>query len=379
MLGLYIHFPFCVQKCNYCDFLSGPISSRDVVQDYLQALEKELTIYHDFLKRDGNLKLETIYLGGGTPSLLETHELVRVLEKCRDLFNWSPQMEVTLEANPGTVDIKKLVQLKKAGLNRLSFGVQSFDQNLLASMGRIHSPKTAKESIMAAKEAGFKNISLDLMYGLPEQSLGQWEETLVQTIELDVQHISVYGLKVEEGTVWGEWESEGRLSLPEEDVVLTMRKYANKILRQAGFVRYEISNYARPGYESRHNLGYWTGKPYLGLGLGASSDYWNRRFVNTSNMEHYIFLLKRGQLPVTEEEILSFRQRMGETIFLGLRLSTGLDLEQFKNRYGVDIEVIYGAEIEKLKKMGLLKINQGHLQLTTKAVSIANYVFTFFV
>ncbi|MGI6332313.1 MAG: radical SAM family heme chaperone HemW [Zhaonellaceae bacterium] len=379
MLGLYIHFPFCVQKCNYCDFLSGPISSRDVVQDYLQALEKELTIYHDFLKRDGNLKLETIYLGGGTPSLLETHELVRVLEKCRDLFNWSPQMEVTLEANPGTVDIKKLVQLKKAGLNRLSFGVQSFDQNLLASMGRIHSPKMAKESIMAAKEAGFKNISLDLMYGLPEQSLGQWEETLVQTIELDVQHISVYGLKVEEGTVWGEWESEGRLSLPEEDVVLTMRKYANKILRQAGFVRYEISNYARPGYESRHNLGYWTGKPYLGLGLGASSDYWNRRFVNTSNMEHYIFLLKRGQLPVTEEEILSFRQRMGETIFLGLRLSTGLDLEQFKNRYGVDIEVIYGAEIEKLKKMGLLKINQGHLQLTTKAVSIANYVFTFFV
>lgn len=379
MLGLYIHFPFCVQKCNYCDFLSGPISSRDVVQDYLQALEKELTIYHDFLKRDGNLKLETIYLGGGTPSLLETHELVRVLEKCRDLFNWSPQMEVTLETNPGTVDIKKLVQLKKAGLNRLSFGVQSFDQNLLASMGRIHSPKTAKESIMAAKEAGFKNISLDLMYGLPEQSLGQWEETLVQTIELDVQHISVYGLKVEEGTVWGEWESEGRLSLPEEDVVLTMRKYANKILRQAGFVRYEISNYARPGYESRHNLGYWTGKPYLGLGLGASSDYWNRRFVNTSNMEHYIFLLKRGQLPVTEEEILSFRQRMGETIFLGLRLSTGLDLEQFKNRYGVDIEVIYGAEIEKLKKMGLLKINQGHLQLTTKAVSIANYVFTFFV
>ena len=167
---------------------------------------------------------------------------------------------------------------------------------------------------MAAK-AGFKNISLDLMYGLPEQSLGQWEETLVQTIELDVQHISVYGLKVEEGTVWGEWESEGRLSLPEEDVVLTMRKYANKILRQAGFVRYEISNYARPGYESRHNLGYWTGKPYLGLGLGASSDYWNRRFVNTSNMEHYIFLLKRGQLPVTEEEILSFRQRMGNHIF----------------------------------------------------------------
>lgn len=379
MLGLYIHFPFCVRKCNYCDFLSGPINSRDTVRVYLQALEKELTIYHNFLKRDGIPKLETIYFGGGTPSLLEAHELVRVLEKCRDLFNWSPQVEVTMEANPGNIDMKKLVQLKKAGLNRLSFGVQSFTQNLLASMGRIHSPEMAKESIMTAKEAGFKNVSLDLMYGLPEQSPGQWEETLFQTIELDIQHISVYGLKVEENTVWGKWELEGRLSLPEEDVVLTMRKQANKILRQAGFVRYEISNYARPGYESRHNLGYWTGKPYLGLGLGASSDCWNRRFVNTSNMEHYISLLKSGQLPVIEEEILSFSQRMGETVFLGLRLSAGLDLELFKKRYGVQAEVIYGAEIEKLKRMGLLKINQGYLQLTTKAVPIANYVFTFFV
>jgi len=288
-------------------------------------------------------------------------------------------MEVTLEANPGTVDIKKLIQLKKAGLNRLSFGVQSFDQNLLASMGRIHSPEMAKESIMIAKEAGFKNVSLDLMYGLPGQSLGQWEETLFQTIELDVQHISVYGLKIEKDTVWGKWELEGRLPLPEEDVVLTMREQANKILQQAGFVRYEISNYARPGYESRHNLGYWTGKPYLGLGLGASSDCWNRRFVNTPDLEHYIFLLNKGQLPVIEEEILSFRQRMAETVFLGLRLSTGLDLELFKKRYGVEIEAIFEAEIEKLKRMGLLKKNHRRLQLTAKALPIANYVFTFFV
>lgn len=379
MFGLYIHFPFCQRKCNYCDFLSGPISKQDIVTDYLHALEKELSIYHSLLKPKENLKLGTIYLGGGTPTLLETHQLVRVLEKCQDLFNWSPHIEGTIEANPGTIDFNKLIQLRKAGLNRISFGVQSFDKQLLAAMGRIHSPEEAKESITMAKAAGFDNISLDLMYGLPNQTLIQWEDTLSQAIELGIQHFSVYGLKVEAGTVWGDLELEGRLALPEENLVLAMRTMCNELLSQAGFERYEISNYARPGYSSNHNVGYWVGRSYLGVGLGASSDFWHRRFVNTTDLNNYIALLNHGQLPIAEEEILSYRQRMGETIFLGLRLIEGVDLELFKQRYGVKAEVIYSEEIGRLMEMGLLKITRKRLQLTPQAFPIANYVFTFFV
>lgn len=379
MFGLYIHFPFCVKKCNYCDFLSGPITSEDTVEEYLLALEEELTIYHNLLEDKGNLELRTIYLGGGTPTTLEAHQLVRVLEKCRDLFAWAPQLEATIEANPGTVDLNKLVQLKKAGINRISFGVQSFDQYLLKSMGRIHSPQEARESIAMAKTAGFENISIDLMYGLPDQTLSQWDNTLREALELGVQHISVYGLQVEKGTVWGNLQAEGKLSLPEEELTLAMRKLCNELLSQAGFKRYEISNYALPGYESRHNTGYWLGKPYLGLGLGASSDFWHRRFVNTFDLKHYIALLKRGQLPIVEEELLTYRQRMGEMIFLGLRLMDGVDLELFGERFGVRAEVIYSKEIEKLRKMGLIRVTQKHLQLTPKALPIANYVFTFFV
>jgi oxygen-independent coproporphyrinogen-3 oxidase len=379
MFGLYIHFPFCARKCNYCDFLSGPIKNEAIVEEYLEALAQELTIYHSLLKQNRSQKLKSIYLGGGTPSLLEAKQLVQLLKKCRELFDFSSQVEITMEANPGTVDIDKLTELREGGVNRLSFGVQSFDKKLLANMGRIHSPGEAKESVLMAREVGFENISIDLMYGLPEQNLEQWRDTLIQALELGIEHISVYGLKVEAGTPWGDLELQGKLSLPEEKIAVQMRNLANTMLNNAGFKRYEISNYAKRNFHSIHNLGYWTSRPYLGLGLGASSYFWNRRFSNTSDFSHYISLLEKGQLPIKEEEILSFKELMSETIFLGLRLMKGLDLNFFKQRYGVGAEIIYSKEIDKLKDMGLLTIKGEHLQLTTKARPIANYVFTFFV
>ena len=379
MFGLYIHFPFCIRKCHYCDFLSGPVLNEDLVRDYLGALEQELTIYHGRLRQEGITSLKTIYLGGGTPTLLAAQQLVRVLKKCRDLFCFSPGAEITIEANPGTVDAEKLFQLEQSGVNRISIGIQSFSDKLLAGMGRIHTAAEAIESVTAAKEAGLRNISIDLMYGLPGQTLADWGKTLTRALALDIEHISIYGLKVERGTAWGDLELQGRLSLPEEEAVLAMRELADQMLGQGSFNRYEISNYARGGLRSEHNCGYWSGRPYLGLGLGASSDFWGRRFSNTRDMGHYLTLLGKGQLPVAEEEILSFRQRMGETMFLGLRILGGLDLRSFEQKYGVRAEAVYAEEIAVLKSMGLITLDEGYVRLSARALPIANHVFTFFV
>lgn len=379
MFSLYIHFPFCLKKCNYCDFLSGPITSPGLVQDYLQALTKELTIYHSLLSQKGIPELETIYLGGGTPTLLQANQLVQVLQKCRDFFHWSPGIEITVEANPGTVDRNKLEQLQKAGVNRLSFGVQSFNPAHLEAMGRIHSPEEAKESIVLARKAGFNNISLDLIFGLPNQTLADWEDTLAQAIALDLEHISAYGLKVEEGTPWGFLAKQDQLALPDEDTTLLMRHRANQLLGRAGFKRYEISNYAKEGLASKHNLGYWIGRSYLGLGLGASSYFWQRRFSNTTKLNHYLHVLNLGQLPIAEEELLTYKQKMGESVFLGLRLMSGLDLNLFKNIYGIKLEQAYPGEIEKLSEQKLISLSDRYLYLTPKALELANYVAAFFV
>ncbi len=379
-MGLYIHIPFCIGKCNYCDFTSAPPAAPGEIENYLLALAKELEIYGRLLARpDAACSVDTVYIGGGTPTLLAGEQLVRVLIKCRDLFAWSADTEVTVEANPGTVDLLKLEQLKMAGVNRISFGVQSFDDSLLRAMGRVHSAALAVESIALARKAGFFNLNLDLIFGLPGQTMGMWEQTLDEALKLEVEHLSLYGLKIEPGTPWGEEDERGLLPLPPEETVLKMRAVANEKLKARGYRQYEISNYARPGFEARHNLRYWHNKEYLGVGLGASSHLLNRRFVNISSLSSYSRLLESGQLPIAEEELLTWKQRMGETAFLGLRLLAGLDSEAFYLRYGIRPQEAFKAEIEHLLQLGLLEEQDNSIRLTAQGLPVANHVFTYFV
>ncbi|MDS1029436.1 radical SAM family heme chaperone HemW [Bacillota bacterium LX-D] len=374
-VGLYLHFPFCLQKCNYCDFLSFP-ADKYTISTYLKALAREMELYQE---QGAPWKIDTVYLGGGTPTALESEQLVQVLTRCRDFFSWDHVTEATVEANPGTVDLNKLQQLRCHGINRISFGVQSFDDELLQKMGRIHTSAQAKEGLRLAKKAGFNNLSLDLMFGLPGQTLGQWELTIKEALRIGVQHISAYGLKIEEGTLWGDLEEQGQISLPEEDVTLEMRQLANELLEAAGYNHYEISNYALPGFESQHNLGYWQYKSFLGLGLGASSQIENRRFMNEKNLPAYIQELNQNRFPIAEEEKLSEKEMMGEQVFLGLRLAQGLDSKAFQRRFKKEIEDVFKEELQELLKFKLVEFNGKYLHLTPKAVPIANQVFMYFV
>lgn len=394
-LGLYLHFPFCEKKCNYCDFLSYPLEhlaegpadgpaetggARTAITSYLQALETEMRLYSSLAVSSGHREaIDSVYLGGGTPTILTAEQLVQVLEKCQDFFTWSQDVEVTVEANPGTVDLDKLHRLKAAGVNRISFGVQSFDDVLLQTMGRIHSAAEAVQSLALAREAGFANINVDLMFGLPGQTLTQWEETVAQALELDIPHFSVYGLKVERNTVWGREMELNMLSLPKEEVVIKMRDLADQKFSWRGFSHYEISNYARPGREARHNLKYWSQQNYLGLGLGASSHLRPRRWTNTRERAVYLQLLQSGQLPIATEELLSHKQQMGEAVFLALRLARGIEAADFQARFGITLEKAYGRELEELLKLGLLKKRGHNYSLTPQGARLANYVFACFV
>lgn len=381
-LGLYVHIPFCLRKCYYCDFLSKSPHSPEEIENYLQALEGEMELAGHYLtsfKGDIKRQLTSIYIGGGTPTVLTGDQLIRILKKCRTFFYCSPQAEITVEANPGTVDFYKLQKLKEEGVNRLSFGVQSFHDPLLKAMGRAHTKGQALKGIEGARKAGFTNISLDLIFGLPGQTLKIWEDTLEEALALEVPHISLYGLQLERGTPWGEKYAQDEGDLPTEEVVLAMRALADEKLQARGYSRYEISNYCLPGYESRHNLGYWHNEDYWGLGLGAASHWGRRRWVNLSDFHAYERAIIKGQLPLASQEILTFKEAAGETVFLALRLKKGLNLEVFRRRFGVSLEDVFPQELEELLSLGLLEKRAGHLCLTPRGRDVANRVFMYFV
>lgn len=270
-------------------------------------------------------------------------------------------------------------RLKDGGVSRLSFGVQSFDARMLQAMGRVHTPDQARESIHWAQKAGFTNLSLDLIYGLPGQTLEIWRKTLEEALSLGVPHISIYGLQLEEGTPWGEKYLHDPTALPGEEVLLEMRALADAQLGARGYIRYEISNYSLPGYESRHNLGYWYNQDYWGLGLGASSHLGRRRYVNWADFEAYRRAVNQGQLPIASEENLTLKEDMGETVFLALRLKEGLDLKVFQERFGVSLEAVYQEELRELLSLGLVQKEGGHLRLTERGRTLANRVFMYFV
>lgn len=376
-LGLYIHVPFCLRKCLYCDFASYPWQ-KDQVKLYLQSLTAEMLLYSEQLD-EKNKYIETIFVGGGTPTCLMSRNLAEILEQVDRFFHIRSGAEITTEANPGTVNRLTLKELKTAGFNRLSLGVQSTHKELLSSIGRIHNFPEAQQAVVEARTAGFSNINLDLIFGLPTQTAAQWRQSLREILALQPEHISCYGLQLEEGTPLTIAVEEGKLEPCAEEEELYMYQMARELLGENGYQQYEISNFARPGFACRHNLLYWQNKAYLGLGPAAHSYLGQKRWGNVEDIEQYAALLQQGQRPMAEKRVLTLKEQMEETVFLGLRLLEGVNLQSFERRFQKTLLEVFDKEIHKLTTKGLLEQSNGHLKLTEKALPLANQVFVEFV
>lgn len=379
--GLYIHIPFCRQKCFYCDFPSFAGREKKIDR-YLQALEQEFALLRQRpYQKDGAGDTErkfaprTIYIGGGTPTALNAHQLKKLLEIVQKYVAVGEAEEFTVEMNPGTVDREKLLLLQKAGVNRLSVGVQSFDDHCLQKIGRIHTAQEAVNTIELAHNLGFGNISLDLIYGLPQQDREILTQSLERALALPVQHISIYGLQLEEGTAFQRMADMGKLHLPADELVEAMHDHIVEKLPEAGYQRYEISNYALPGYESKHNLSYWQDVDYLGLGSGAHSYWQGIRYENPRGIDDYISVLEAGRLPATLEEQVDRQAHMEEYCFLGLRTAAGIDKNLFQQKFGVDLFTVYGITIEKLVAQDLLQHTARGIALTPLGMKYGNQVF----
>ena len=377
--GIYAHIPYCVKKCAYCDFISSAVGkdTRTEMEDYAAALRAEILREVPPLRaRWGDAA--TVYLGGGTPTALPAALLTGILETLRTAAG--TPVECTVEANPGTVDAAYLTQLRAAGANRLSLGVQSFNDRLLRVIGRIHTAAEAEQAFRAARAAGFENISLDLMYGLPTQTLDDLKKSVDEALALVPEHISVYGLTVEEGTPFAAAETQGKLALPTEDAAEEMYDWLTAALPARGYVRYEISNFARQGCESRHNLGYWRNVPYLGVGAAAHGYVDGVRWGNEPDTEKYIRAVSVGRSVRTPEDTERTRANaMEEYAFLALRTREGIDTADFSRAFGVDIDTVYGAVIEKYSAQGLLRRADGFVALTNEGMKVGNEVFAAFL
>lgn len=375
-LELYIHIPFCVRKCNYCDFLSSP-ADRGTQEAYMAALFSEITgratEYREY-------EVTSVFIGGGTPSVVEAKWMVQLMELLRGRFCLSGDAEVTIEVNPGTVDAEKLKVYYDAGINRLSIGLQSAKDEELKRLGRIHTFRQFLETYEAARAAGFDNINVDVMSALPGQTLQSYRQTLQKVLALTPppEHISAYSLIVEEGTPFADWEREGRLDVPDEDCERLMYEETKRILAEAGFHRYEISNYAREGFACRHNCGYWQRVDYAGFGIGAASLIENVRFSNNRDLQKY---LENPLGQRSEVQVLSVAEQMEEFMFLGLRMTQGVNVEAFRENFGSTLTEVYGEVIEKNIEDGLLHYLSGGtcLALTEHGLDVSNYVMAQFL
>lgn len=438
-VSLYLHLPFCVRKCRYCDFLSGPYDAA-VRRRYLRALETEIRLSAETfgngsfdlesfgngsfspesigdqergadLAGNGNERLsaDTVFLGGGTPSLLDADELAHLMAVLSESFWILPGAEITMECNPGTVGREKLLAFREAGINRLSIGVQSFRDEELKLLGRIHTAEEARQCVLDARWAGFDNISLDLISALPGQNIGQWMESLREAVALAPEHISAYSLILEDGTPLKEAALEGKLPrLPDEDEDRKMYHETRSFLAEHGYHRYEISNYAKKGFESRHNSGYWTGHPYLGFGIGAASFYAGCRWSHTSSMTSYLQALESAGASAKsdgesmssaekatghrcheyaevlesiyeEKEILSEKDRMAEFMFLGLRRMQGVSEAEFLRCFGRTMEEVYGPVLKRYQELHMLQREGGRIFLTERGIDVSNAVMADFL
>jgi oxygen-independent coproporphyrinogen-3 oxidase len=375
-VSLYLHIPFCHTRCYYCDFntYAGILPLRE---PYVRALLSEIALAGEQARHAGGSvrRARTIFFGGGTPSLLTVGQVRRLLDACRAAFALDEDAEITLEANPGTLTREKLVGLREAGINRLSLGSQSFDAQLLKALGRIHTPEEITGAVSAARAAGFTSINLDFMFGLPGQTMQHWQETLEQALALRPEHLSLYSLIIEEGTPFFDWTREGRIVPGDEDLCADMYEYADERLQAAGYANYEISNWALPGHQSRHNLTYWRNLPYIGMGAGAHSFFSGKRFSNERDPQRYIDTLKKRQLPVVECETIDKAQEMSETAFLALRTAEGLHLPTFEERFATPFARFVGDRLRPVEEAGLLEQSEGWLRLSKRGRLLGNEVF----
>lgn len=374
-LGLYIHIPFCVKKCAYCDFLSWKGSGEER-EAYVQALEKEISSYSEFAK---DYRVSTVFFGGGTPSVLEGEQTERILKKIRDTFRVEKDAEITLEMNPGTAQKEKLLLYRELGINRLSIGLQSVKNENLKLLGRIHTYGDFLDSYRMAREAGFDNISADLISSLPGQTLEEWKEELEILQETPLEHISVYQLIIEKGTEFYEKYGEHEELLPDEETSREIYLWTGKYLKEHGFEQYEISNYARPSRKSRHNLRYWERKDYLGLGLGAASMVHNIRMSNTRDWEKYIEGSQNPKRLREEVEFLEEPRQMEEFMFLGLRKTEGVSRKEFRRIFGRDLDMVYEKALEKHLENGMLEASKDRIRLSQAGILVSNQVLSDFI
>lgn len=374
-LGLYIHIPFCVKKCAYCDFLSWKGSDEER-EAYIQALEKEISSYSEFAK---DYRVSTVFFGGGTPSVLEGEQTERILKKIRDTFRVEKDAEITLEMNPGTAQKEKLLLYRELGINRLSIGLQSVKNENLKLLGRIHTYGDFLDSYRMAREAGFDNISADLISTLPGQTLEEWKEELEILQETPLEHISVYQLIIEKGTEFYEKYGEHEELLPDEDTSREIYLWTGKYLKEHGFEQYEISNYARPSRKSRHNLRYWERKDYLGLGLGAASMVHNIRMSNTRDWEKYIEGSQNPKRLREEVEFLEEPRQMEEFMFLGLRKTEGVSRKEFRRTFGRELDMVYEKALEKHLENGMLEASKDRIRLSQAGILVSNQVLSDFI
>lgn len=369
-IGLYLHFPFCIKKCHYCDFPSYE-GIGHFMEPYLDALCKEILSYKPVSE---NYKIETIFLGGGTPTIFDAEKVGKVLSVCYEAFNIAPNPEVTIECNPGTVDFKKLQKMRGLGINRLSIGLQAWQDKHLQSLGRIHTSSDFLETFAAARKAGFFNINTDLIFGLPDQTLDEWLETIDQVASLGVEHISVYSLIIEEGTRLYENYKKGQLKLPDEDEERKMYHLGVEKLRAFGLLQYEISNFAKEGMECAHNLNYWLNGEYIGCGCGASSHLNGKRYTNNALVKEYINSISEDKSSVTFEEKADIKTQILETIMLGFRLTKGINDTDFYNRFGFHIRERYAHIIKDLEGKGLITIYNDNIMPTRKGLDYQNAI-----
>ncbi len=382
--SLYIHLPFCQRKCDYCDF-SSLANSEHLIDNYLHALAVELKLLSSENKYES---LSTVYIGGGTPTILSAEQLTLLFATISDNFSLDNELEYTIEANPGTLTNKKVAALKSAQINRVSLGAQAFQDELLSELGRIHNVSEIYQAVEQLRSAGIDNLSLDLMFGIPKQKMADLETSLEQVIELAVPHLSVYSLTVEEGTPFYKMQEAGELILPNESDELAMFQLTVAKLAEHGYDRYEISSYARPGFKSRHNQTYWLNQEYLAAGAGAHGYLNGIRYANQSNVAQYIADLSGSQLSVSNREIPSEllqavqftrhtpsqEEQKEDTMILGLRMLEGVSLTDYRERYGSDLIQDHAEAIEKLLALGLIAINAERIKLTEEGLLFGNQV-----
>ncbi len=376
-IGLYVHIPFCMRKCRYCDFLSFECHDDRALSQYADALCREIGArYEEWPYR----VVDTVYIGGGAPSILPAEDMKRVMDCIRDNFTIDENSEITIEANPATLDDKKLETYLEAGINRISIGVQSFDNSILNLLGRVHDKNDALNAVRMAKKAGFKNVNVDMMFGIPGQTFKMWRDSLRQCIFLRPEHISLYSLQIEEGTQFHKMMENGTLEPTADSADRTMYHDAIDMLVHAGYNHYEISNGALPGFESKHNLKYWSYKDYLGLGPGASSFIGGHRFKNTSSVLEYLNYIKQGLPPVKPEDVEHYtpREEMGVFVFTGLRKTEGFDIRDFEDTFNIDFFDVYDPSIIT-RMRGLIEMNGFVMKLTDKGLDVSNKVMAEFV